>query len=117
MNERGMVALLHAVFGTTDVDSDHPLPVRRPNGAVFRRVLRTLSPREEQMVEWRFGLTDRGPLTLAEIGNQYALSPERVRQILVKALRKLSDPSRSKALRQCIDNAEGSRVIEMPRPD
>ena len=62
-------------------------------------VLKTLSPREEKIIKMRFGLQDGGEHTLEEVGQYFAVTRERIRQIEAKALRKLRHPSRSHRLR------------------
>ena len=62
-------------------------------------VLSTLSPREEQVLRMRFGLADGKAHTLEEVGKEFDVTRERIRQIESKALRKLRHPSRSKKLR------------------
>jgi len=62
-------------------------------------VLSTLSPREQKVLELRFGLVDNRPRTLEEVGKEFGVTRERIRQIEAKALRKLRHPSRSKKLR------------------
>ena len=66
-------------------------------------VLKTLSPREEKIVKMRFGLQDGSEHTLAEVGQHFAVTRERIRQIEAKALRKLRHPSRSHRLRAFLD--------------
>jgi RNA polymerase primary sigma factor len=66
-------------------------------------VLRTLNPREERIIRMRFGLEDGSEHTLEEVGQNFQVTRERIRQIEVKALRKLRHPSRSRKLRACID--------------
>jgi RNA polymerase primary sigma factor len=66
-------------------------------------VLKTLSPREEKIVKMRFGLADGSEHTLEEVGQQFAVTRERIRQIEAKALRKLRHPSRSHRLRAFLD--------------
>jgi len=66
-------------------------------------VLKTLSPREEKIVKMRFGLTDGSEHTLEEVGQQFAVTRERIRQIEAKALRKLRHPSRSHRLRAFLE--------------
>jgi RNA polymerase primary sigma factor len=71
-------------------------------------VLKTLSPREEKIVKMRFGLQDGSEHTLEEVGQHFAVTRERIRQIEAKALRKLRHPSRSHRLRAFLeDNAKG----------
>ena len=65
----------------------------------LEEVLATLTPREEQVVRMRFGLLDGKPHTLEEVGKEFDVTRERIRQIESKALRKLRHPSRSKKLR------------------
>jgi len=64
-----------------------------------RKVLASLTPREEQVLRLRFGIGERTDHTLEEVGNRFAVTRERIRQIEAKALRKLRLPSRSKKLR------------------
>jgi RNA polymerase primary sigma factor len=66
-------------------------------------VLGTLSEREAGVVSMRFGLADGQPKTLGEIGTEYGVSRERIRQIETKAIYKLRHPSRSKLLRDFLD--------------
>jgi RNA polymerase primary sigma factor len=68
-------------------------------------VLKTLSPREEKIVKMRFGLQDGSEHTLEEVGQHFAVTRERIRQIEAKALRKLRHPSRSHRLRAFLDAA------------
>ena len=71
-------------------------------------VLKTLSPREEKIVKMRFGLQDGSEHTLEEVGQHFAVTRERIRQIEAKALRKLRHPSRSHRLRAFLeDNPRG----------
>ena len=67
-------------------------------------ILRTLTPREEQVIKLRFGLEDGRPRTLEEVGKQFKITRERIRQIEAKALRKLRHPSRSKTLKDYLAN-------------
>jgi RNA polymerase primary sigma factor len=64
-----------------------------------RRVLATLSPREEQVLKMRFGIGERANHTLEEVGQDFDVTRERIRQIEAKALRKLRHPSRSRLLK------------------
>ncbi len=66
-------------------------------------VLKTLTPREEKVLSLRFGLEDGHPRTLEEVGKEFNVTRERIRQIEAKALRKLRHPSRSKKLRDFLD--------------
>jgi len=67
-------------------------------------VLKTLTPREEKILRMRFGLEDGSEYTLEEVGRNFQVTRERVRQIEAKALRKLRHPSRSKRLRSFCDS-------------
>jgi RNA polymerase primary sigma factor len=66
-------------------------------------VLRTLTPREEKVIKMRFGLEDGSEHTLEEVGQSFAVTRERIRQIEAKALRKLRHPSRSRKLKAFMD--------------
>lgn len=66
-------------------------------------VLKTLTPREGKVLSLRFGLEDGHPRTLEEVGKEFNVTRERIRQIEAKALRKLRHPSRSKKLRDFLD--------------
>jgi RNA polymerase sigma factor (sigma-70 family) len=90
---------------------------RRPRNGLARRrhhhvdlkeqtaqVLRTLTLREEKIVKMRFGLEDGSEHTLEEVGLEFAVTRERIRQIEAKALRKLRQPSRSRKLRLFLDD-------------
>ena len=68
-------------------------------------VLRTLTPREERVVKMRFGVGDGSEHTLEEVGQNFAVTRERIRQIEAKALRKLRHPSRSRRLRAFLDGS------------
>ena len=69
----------------------------------LEEVLSTLTPREEQVLRMRFGLTDGKPHTLEEVDKEFDVTRERIRQIESKALRKLRHPSRSKKLRDFLN--------------
>jgi len=66
-------------------------------------VLRTLTPREEKVIKMRFGVGDGSEHTLEEVGQSFAVTRERIRQIEAKALRKLRHPSRSRKLRAFLE--------------
>ncbi len=69
----------------------------------LRDVLSSLTPREEKVLSLRFGLEDGRPRTLEEVGKEFDVTRERIRQIEAKALRKLRHPSRSKKLKDFLD--------------
>ena len=66
-------------------------------------VIETLTPREQKVIRLRYGLDDGHPRTLEEVGREFNVTRERIRQIEAKALRKLRQPSRSKRLLQVED--------------
>jgi RNA polymerase primary sigma factor len=66
-------------------------------------VLLTLTPREQRVLQLRFGLEDGRPRTLEEVGLEFSVTRERIRQIEAKALRKLRHPSRSRKLRDYLE--------------
>ncbi|MCJ7493515.1 MAG: RNA polymerase sigma factor RpoD, partial [Deltaproteobacteria bacterium] len=68
-----------------------------------RKVLATLTPREEKVLKMRFGIDEKADHTLEEVGQNFDVTRERIRQIEAKALRKLRHPSRSKKLRSFVD--------------
>ncbi len=84
-------------------DEDASQPAEAASYTLLREqleeVLNTLTPREEQVLRMRFGLTDGKSHTLEEVGKEFDVTRERIRQIESKALRKLRHPSRSKKLR------------------
>ena len=88
-------------------DTDAPVAVDVVSYAMMQEqlheVLTTLSERESAVVKMRFGLTDGEPKTLDEIGREFGLTRERIRQIESKTLSKLRHPSRSQALRDYLD--------------
>ena len=84
-------------------DQESPAPAEAASQELLREqineVLHTLTPREEQVLRLRFGLADGRQRTLEEVGQQFNITRERIRQIEAKALRKLRHPSRSKKLK------------------
>ena len=84
-------------------DDDSPAPAEAASYALLREqlneVLHTLTPREEHVLKLRFGLDDGRTRTLEEVGKEFNITRERIRQIEAKALRKLRHPSRSKRLK------------------
>ena len=69
-----------------------------------RKVLATLTPREEKVLRMRFGIGEKSDHTLEEVGQDFEVTRERIRQIEAKALRKLRHPSRSKQLKSFVDS-------------
>ena len=68
------------------------------------RILSSLTAREERVLRMRFGIGMNSDHTLEEVGQQFSVTRERIRQIEAKALRKLKHPSRSKKLKSFLDN-------------
>ena len=88
-------------------DEDAPMPAEAASHTLLKEqlsgVLKSLTPREEKVLRLRFGLEDGRPRTLEEVGKEFNVTRERIRQIEAKALRKLRHPSRSKKLRDFLD--------------
>ena len=88
-------------------DDDASQPAEEASYTLLREqleeVLKTLTPREEEVLRMRFGLVDGKPHTLEEVGKKFDVTRERIRQIESKALRKLRHPSRSKKLRDFLN--------------
>ncbi|MBK6314653.1 MAG: RNA polymerase sigma factor RpoD [Blastocatellia bacterium] len=75
---------------------------------ITEEVLKTLTPREEKVIKMRFGVGDGSEHTLEEVGQSFAVTRERIRQIEAKALRKLRHPSRSRKLKAFLDGVRGA---------
>ncbi|MBI5786625.1 MAG: sigma-70 family RNA polymerase sigma factor, partial [Rhodocyclales bacterium] len=73
---------------------------------IVKEVLDSLTPREAKVLRMRFGIEMNTDHTLEEVGKQFDVTRERIRQIEAKALRKLRHPSRSEKLRSFLDGAE-----------
>ena len=88
-------------------DDDAPAPAEAASHTLLKEqlsdVLSTLTPREEKVLRLRFGLEDGRSRTLEEVGKEFNVTRERIRQIEAKALRKLRHPSRSKRLKDFLD--------------
>jgi RNA polymerase primary sigma factor len=88
-------------------DRDADTPVTSVTQELLREdineVLSTLTPREQQVLRLRFGLDDGRPRTLEEVGQEFGVTRERIRQIEAKALRKLRHPNRNRRLREYIE--------------
>lgn len=76
--------------------------IKESNGDVVNAVLDTLSDREANILRLRFGIGGKKAMTLEEVGKEYGLTRERIRQIEAKALRKLRYPSRANILKECM---------------
>jgi len=88
-------------------DEETPAPADAASASILREVLEkqlhTLTPREEHVIKLRFGLYDGRTRTLEEVGKEFDITRERIRQIEAKALRKLRHPSRARHLRGFLD--------------
>ena len=88
-------------------DEDAPVPAEAASHTLLKEqlmeVLDTLTPREKKVLELRFGIVDGRTRTLEEVGKEFNVTRERIRQIEAKALRKLRHPSRSKKLKDFLD--------------
>ena len=88
-------------------DEDAPSPADQAAFSLLKEqlfdVLKELTPREEQVLKMRYGLVDGRTRTLEEVGKEFDVTRERIRQIEAKALRKLRHPSRSKKLKNYLD--------------
>ena len=101
-------------------DDEAPVPAEAASQTLLKEqlaeVLKTLTPREEKVLRLRFGLEDGRPRTLEEVGKEFNVTRERIRQIEAKALRKLRHPSRSKKLRDFLDGSARPRLRIRDKP-
>ena len=99
--------LMTACSGDPADTTEAPEPSEVASATILREViereLNTLTPREAHVIKLRFGLYDGRMRTLEEVGKEFDITRERIRQIEAKALRKLRHPSRSKRLKDYLD--------------
>ncbi len=95
-----------SLLGDFVEDTDRDTPEEETMESALRdeinKVLESLSDREATIIQYRFGLNGKQPLSLQELGNRFSLTKERIRQIEQRALRKLRDPERSERLQSYI---------------
>ena len=94
-------------YGLLDEDEKSAAPTDAVSYTMLKEqligVLDTLTPREEKVLRLRYGIDDGKPRTLEEVGKEFNVTRERIRQIEAKALRKLRHPSRSKKLKDFLE--------------
>ncbi len=98
-------------FSPSDTVANNDLKER------VREVLKTLTPREEKVLKMRFGIDVASEHTLEEVGKDFSVTRERIRQIEVKALRKLRHPSRSKKLKTFFEKEFDQEFFEDNAPE
>ncbi len=96
-----------SLLGDFIPDEDSPSPADQTNMVLLKEhlleVLKSLTSREDKVLRLRFGLDDGRSRTLEEVGREFNVTRERIRQIEAKALRKMRHPSRSRKLKDCLD--------------
>jgi RNA polymerase primary sigma factor len=98
-------------FSPSDTVTNNDLKER------VREVLKSLTPREEKVLKMRFGIDVASEHTLEEVGKDFSVTRERIRQIEVKALRKLRHPSRSKKLKTFFEKEFDQEFLDDNAPD
>jgi len=96
-----------SMLGDFIADTSQPTPIEAASRELLKEnideVLSTLTDREAKVLKMRFGLEGKNPMTLEEVGKEFGVTRERIRQIEAKALRKLKHPSRRKKLQDYLD--------------
>ena len=96
-----------SMLGDFIADTSQPSPIEAASRELLKEnieeVLSTLTDREARVLRMRFGLDGKNPMTLEEVGREFGVTRERIRQIEAKALRKLKHPSRRKKLQDYLD--------------
>lgn len=103
--DQKLISVLKALLGPDKIKDREPLTPERREQLRFmtRTVLQSLTPREEKVIRLRFGIGEKSDPTPEEVGEDFAVTRERIRQIEAKALRKLRHPSRSPKLRAFLE--------------
>ena len=91
------------LIADTEAISPEEMAIQQERREAILKVLNTLSEKEKEVIMWRFGLTDGEAKTLEEVGAMYGVTKERIRQIEIKALRKLRQPFRQALLKPHLD--------------
>ena len=91
------------LIADTEAISPEEVAIQQERREAILKVLNTLSEKEKEVIMWRFGLTDGEAKTLEEVGTMYGVTKERIRQIEIKALRKLRQPFRQALLKPHLD--------------
>lgn len=91
------------LIADTETISPEEVAIQQERREAILKVLNTLSEKEKEVIMWRFGLTDGEAKTLEEVGAMYGVTKERIRQIEIKALRKLRQPFRQALLKPHLD--------------
>ena len=91
------------LIADTEAISPEEIAIQQERREAILKVLNTLSEKEKEVIMWRFGLTDGEAKTLEEVGVMYGVTKERIRQIEIKALRKLRQPFRQALLKPHLD--------------
>ena len=91
------------LIADTEAISPEEIAIQQERREAILKVLNTLSEKEKEVIMWRFGLTDGEAKTLEEVGAMYGVTKERIRQIEIKALRKLRQPFRQALLKSHLD--------------
>ena len=95
------------MLGDFIADTSQLSPIEQASRELLKEnideVLSTLTDREAKVLKMRFGLEGKNPMTLEEVGREFGVTRERIRQIEAKALRKLKHPSRRKKLQDYLD--------------
>ena len=103
--EAGFISLediSEEIINTPDASDVFGDTFRNETRHIIKDVLKTLTPKESIIIQRLFGLDNGREKELHEVGREFSITKERVRQIQVKALRKLKHPSRLRRLRECI---------------